>query len=237
MKAYKLRLFLSKIFKITHFYEQDEQPLKLKESLSSLRPQRLLPSQLSKRQFKDQTPIYTYQPSRPYASAIKPVNEHLIRETLEEKLSKLEDNQRLLTFARLNLPLQGVLKRKGMHYYLEVSPRFSRTFPYGKNPTYQQKITIIHQEEGLITPLQEEGMMFPFTLKGYYQTEPIGWTAVNRSYLLLIESPSLENLRTKYHLSPRPYGHDFHLLLSVDPSFEGRKENNYYRVSVLNHQV
>ena len=238
MKTHKVNVksILQKLLRINQFSD-DEKPLELKKSLSSIRPNLLLPSALPRRQFRDQTLIYTYQPSRPYLSALKPLNEFLIKESPKEKLSKLDDNQRLLTFAKLHLPLRGVLKQRGGHYYLEVSPRFTRTFPHGKSPTYGQKIPIIHPQEGLSSPLPEEGMMFSFTLKGYYRTEPIGWPSVKTAYLLLIESPALEELRSKHHLSPTPYGHDFHLLLSVDPSFEERKENSYYHVNISNHQV
>ena len=231
-----LKLILKKLFQV---YELPpaEKPLKLNENLSGIRPHIRLPESLPKRQFLDKTPIYTYQPPRPYLSTLRPLNEFLIQESLQEKLRKLEDNQKLLTFAKLNLPLQGVLKAKGGSYYLDISPQFSRSFPYGKTPSYQQKITIIHAEEQLDTRVKEEGMMFSFTLKGYYQTEPVGWTRMKTAYILLIECPALEEMRSKYHLSPTPYGRGFHLLLSMDPTFDAREETNYYHVSVSNYSI
>ncbi|MBP9841734.1 MAG: hypothetical protein KBC64_04845 [Simkaniaceae bacterium] len=231
-----LKSFLKKLFKI-HQFHHTEKPLKLKENLSTLRPHPTLPSTLIKRSFENQTVIYTYQPPRPYVSPFRPLNESLIKESLEEKLHKVEENQRLLTFARLHLPLRGVLKRNEGHYYLEISPQFSRSFPYGKSSTYQQRVTVIYTQEGIVESFPEEGMMFSFTLKGYYRTKPVNWPTIKTAYLLLIEVPALEELRVKHHLSPKPYGHDFHLLLSVDPSLDDTEESNYYRVSVLNHSV
>ena len=217
--------------------KQAEKSFALNQNLSTIKPKIVLPKTLQKRRFKDQTIFYTYQPPRPYLSTLPPLNDFLIRESVEEKLSKLEDNQRLLTFAKLHLPLHGVLKKKGTHFYLEISPQLSRVFPYGKSPTYQQRITVIHAQEGIKDSLPEEGMFFPFTLKGYYHTEPVAWISVKKAYLLLVESPALEALRMKKHLSPTPYGHDFHLLLSVDPAFDLREESHYYRVSISNHAV
>ena len=62
------------------------------------------------------------------------------------------------------------------------------------------------------------GRTIHYKMLGVRQVEnPDGWEEIEKVWFIAVESPDLEQLRTKYGLSPRIKDHLFHITLAVKP--------------------
>lgn len=131
--------------------------------------------------------------------------------------------QEVVDYARHHLPLEGKLSINAEGFsYLKVDDDYIHTlFPmlklnekgYREPPFYRRKgapgahISVFNVSEQ-ISP-SEVGQIFHFDLKQI--------TIVKSKYasfvVLQVESHELEKLREKYGLSPKLFGHDFHISL------------------------
>jgi len=142
--------------------------------------------------------------------------------------------QRVVDYARANLPLEGRLAIKSDGFvYLKVDDEYIRTlFPmlglvkkgYREPPYFRSKdspgahISVFYEDEN-VSP-KEIGQTFHFDLKDIVIVHP----SKNTSYAILeVESPELEKLREKYGLKPHIRGHKYHISLG--------KKNNFHHSS------
>ncbi len=130
-----------------------------------------------------------------------------------------------LNYAQENLPMKGQLIVKSDGFgYLKVDDAYIHTlFPLleleedgFKLPPYFRSeeapgahISVFYVHENIIP--EEVDQFFHFTLKQIVIVKPSN----DASYAVLqVESPELEKLREKYGLSPKLFGHDYHISLA-----------------------
>lgn len=133
--------------------------------------------------------------------------------------------QEVVEYAREYLPMEGQLIVKSDGFcYLKVDDDFIHTlFPMlgltedgFKEPPYFRTseapgahVSVFYVNENIVP--EEVGQYFNFILKQIVIVKPSKTT----SYAVLqIESPELEKLREKYGLSPKLFGHDYHISLA-----------------------
>lgn len=127
-------------------------------------------------------------------------------------------------YAQEHLPQQGVLTRKsGGFVYLKVDDAYIRKLfpmldlkgegfrepPYFRSPNAPGAHISVFLANEHIRP-KEIGQTFHFKLKRITVIK----TRNARFAILQVESPELENLRREYGLSPKLYGHHFHITLA-----------------------
>lgn len=129
----------------------------------------------------------------------------------------------IVTFAKANLPQEGVLKvgRDG-YIYLKVDDDYiHRLYPllqlrnFREPPFFRNAkspgahISVIYKNENVIP--DEAGKTFHFTLNKIVIVNP----SREVSYVILqVDSQELESLREKYGLPPKLHGHKFHITLA-----------------------
>lgn len=133
--------------------------------------------------------------------------------------------QNVLEYARAHLPMEGKLMMKSDGFgYLKVDDEYIHTlFPmlglkkegFQEPPYFRTRkapgahISVFYEKEKVIP--EEVGRYFRFELKQIVIIKP----SENTSYVVLqVKSPELEKLREKYGLSPKLFGHDFHISLA-----------------------
>lgn len=125
----------------------------------------------------------------------------------------------MITYARENIPLHGVLKQtKGGYVYLKVDDQFIRSlFPLLNTADKQippyftdfynnvgAHITVIYQDEqSSRCMLDELDTSVSFTLNKLYHAV----LEFNTYFILTVESIDLENIRKKYGFSDKPVYH------------------------------
>jgi hypothetical protein len=136
-----------------------------------------------------------------------------------------ESFQEALEFAREHLPLEGKLMvnsdgfvyvKVDDDYITELFPRLGlkkegfREVPYFRTKESPgAHITVFYADEH-IRP-KEINQIFHFELNKIVIVK----TAKNTSYAILeVDSPELENLRKKYGLSSKIFGHEFHISIA-----------------------
>lgn len=133
--------------------------------------------------------------------------------------------QEVLNYAQDNFSLEGQLIVKSDGFgYLKVSDDYIHAlFPmlglkeegYNKPPYFRTEeapgahISIFYVNENIMP--EEVGQYFHFELKQIVIVESSKDT---RYVVLQVESPELEKLREKYGLSPKLFGHDYHISLA-----------------------
>ncbi len=133
--------------------------------------------------------------------------------------------QEAINYAKENLPMEGELKIKSSGFvYLKVDDDYIHTlFPmlglkaegFKEPPYFRTKeapgahISVFYEDEHIVPT--EIGQYFHFELKQI----TIIKTSKDTSYAILqVESPELEKLREEYGLSPKLFGHEFHISLA-----------------------
>lgn len=133
--------------------------------------------------------------------------------------------QEVLNYAQENLPKTGQLIVKSDGFgYLKVDDAYINTlFPmlklkeegFRKPPYFRRHeapgahISVFYADEN-IRPT-EAGQYFSFELKRIVIVK----TSKDTSYVILeVDSPELEALREKYGLSPKLFGHEYHISLA-----------------------
>jgi len=119
---------------------------------------------------------------------------------------------------------EGVLKQKANGFvYLDVSNEFITEVvdhidlpgKISKRPTAKQSvgahISVFHEDEK-IRP-KELGKAFSFTIKEIKSFTLSTRDGLKKLWAIGVDAPELEELRTKYGLSPRLKGYDFHITL------------------------
>jgi len=130
--------------------------------------------------------------------------------------------EKVVNWARHNLPQKGKLVRKSDGYtYLKVDddyiykllPRLGlKKYGYRAPPYFRSKkapgahISVFYAHEKVF-PTQI-GKTFHFTLKKIRIVHVNSYTAYA---ILEVEAPELEHLRRSYGLSPKLFGHEFHI--------------------------
>lgn len=131
----------------------------------------------------------------------------------------------VVEYAKQNLPLEGQLIMKSDGFaYLKVDDEYIHTlFPmlgleeegFKKPPYFRSNeapgahISVFYVNEHIFP--EEIGQTFSFELKQMALVKP----AQNTSYAVLqVDAPELETLRKKYGLSPKLFGHDFHISIA-----------------------
>lgn len=129
--------------------------------------------------------------------------------------------------AALNMLAQGALKYEDNYAYLKVDDNYiHQLFPLLKDdslikPDYFSKkgvgahITVFYPEENIILSNDELGQDYKFNITGLYKTQ----LGMKEYHILLVESPSLIELRKKYglpeSLTYKGYNICFHLTIAV----------------------
>lgn len=130
-----------------------------------------------------------------------------------------------LEIARKDLPSEGRLEQgRDGYIYLKVSNDYvHRLFPLIKQsgfhiPSSIQRntktgahISVFYKKEGEhVGKIPEIGKIYSFI-----PTEIKVVRSKSKEYVILeVSAPELENLRKKYHLSPKLMGHEFHITLA-----------------------
>lgn len=137
----------------------------------------------------------------------------------------IPDWQNVLEYARTHLPMEGklIVKSDGFGYLKVDDGYIHRLFPMlglkkegFKEPPYFRSrkapgahISVFYENERVVP--EEVGQYFRFELK---QIVIIKLSDNTRYAVLQVKSPELEKLREKYGLSPKLFGHDFHISLA-----------------------
>lgn len=95
--------------------------------------------------------------------------------------------------------------------------------PYHGEGRLNAHISVMRPEEltqlGESVKLHELGKRFKFQVGPLKEVEPLGWKAVERVWMLSVESPELEDLRKSYGLPPKPRKGDqtlpFHITIAI----------------------
>jgi hypothetical protein len=137
----------------------------------------------------------------------------------------------VLDYAQINLPHLGILENRSGFIYVKVDDAYihqlisflqSQGFeepPYfGKPELVGAHITVVYPDEvkkyGLKT-LSEEGSIISFTLKNCKVIHPPQWKEVDEIYLIVVDAPELDSIRSKYGLPKRHYA--FHITIGIKP--------------------
>ena len=129
----------------------------------------------------------------------------------------------------IDVSLTGTLKSNKGYIYLSVDNRIITPFLNmidsdavisPKEVTEKEKdvgahISVIKKNE-TNKEITELGQEFSFTVTGLQSVKPDGWEEVRKVYFLTVDSPELEDLRTKYDLPKKVEGHDFHITVGVE---------------------
>lgn len=141
--------------------------------------------------------------------------------------------QQVVDYAKENLLLEGQLLIKSDGFaYLKVDDEYIHTlFPmlgleedgFKKPPYFRSKeapgahISVFYEKEHVFP--EEIGQYFHFKLKQIVIVKP----SKDTSYAVLqVEAPELENLRKKYGLSPKLFGHEYHISLAKKTTAKGK---------------
>lgn len=133
--------------------------------------------------------------------------------------------QGVVDYAKKHLQAKGQLRVKSDGFgYLKVDDAYIHTlFPmlglehegYREPPYFRTKqapgahISVFYENEHIVP--EEVGQYFPFELKNIVIVKPSKYT----SYAVLqVHAPELEKLREKYGLSPKLFGHEYHITLA-----------------------
>ncbi len=136
------------------------------------------------------------------------------------------ENSLALNFVHEELSHQGILKNKEGYLYLKVDDRYI----YDILPLLEQKdldipvyfgsdsspgahISVIYETERQQLPpvIPEVGSIFEFEIVGFYSF----FVADHKEdFVLVVNAPQLEALRTKYGLSQKLMGHEYHITIA-----------------------
>ncbi|MBU4348523.1 hypothetical protein KJ671_03440 [Patescibacteria group bacterium] len=129
---------------------------------------------------------------------------------------------------------KGTLKQSQNHgLYLDLDDSFIDSFynlindqnilkPPSFYPT-KSYINVISPQEYKnreVETIRELGETFSFTIKGLYSIYTENDPTLEKVWFLKIDSPQLEDLRYKYHLSPKFGGHSFFISIAVKHSMK-----------------
>jgi|HubBroStandDraft_6_1064221.scaffolds.fasta_scaffold1292294_1 hypothetical protein len=142
----------------------------------------------------------------------------------KEQIVELRPWSDALTYAEHYLPKSGTLVQKGDGYaYLKVDdgyihdlfPKLHLDRAFKKPPYFRRSdapgahISVVYENEHVI--LKEIGQKFKFAIKGINVVQ----TNKNTSYVVLeVTALDLEKLRSRYGLSPKLNGHEFHITIA-----------------------
>lgn len=136
----------------------------------------------------------------------------------------------LATAAKVDAVGQLKLKSNGF-VYVDVSNQFidqvwpqlpleGQFEPLSTKPKKMgAHISVIHEDEMIgreIWNLEEAGQWFTFEVKELRYVNKKTANGVKRIWLLAVEAPALERLRSHYGLKPKLQGHDFHITLGEE---------------------
>lgn len=136
------------------------------------------------------------------------------------------ENEMALHYALENLPQQGVLKNKEGFIYLKVDDNYIYSLfalleqkgleipPYFRTESAPgAHISVIYEDERQALPpmIPEVGQTFNFEIKEF---QSIFLRDDKEVYVLVVSSPELEALRTKYGLSSKLMGHEYHITIA-----------------------
>lgn len=139
--------------------------------------------------------------------------------------SGTQNEQKIINWATENLPQVGTLQENNEGFvYLKVDDGYiNQLFQFIDDPAYVKPpyfrrpdspgahISVFYVQERRKTGIIHElGKKFTFKIQSVDYVPP-----KSREYIVLkVSSPELENLRTKYGLSPLLKGHDFHITIA-----------------------
>jgi hypothetical protein len=128
-----------------------------------------------------------------------------------------------------NIPMVGKLiaNEKGKYVTLTVPQSFIDTVYDSiheegmEKPEHSAHISVMNSDEtnNLDMPLEEDGTNFEYILHEIESCDPEGWDEMEKVWFIKCKSPQLENLRTKYGLTPLMNNdHNFHITIAVRPA-------------------
>lgn len=153
----------------------------------------------------------------------------------------------------IQIEQRGILKQKENGYlYLEVSRDFiAETLPLIDAPGkitpprhYTSKkgigahISVMYENEQIINEIweiKEIGQEFTFTVLELRTIKLTNNNKVKKLWLLAVEAPQLEKLRTSYGLTPLLKGHDFHI--TIGTQVPGKNQPQTYEFVVEEEEV
>lgn len=166
--------------------------------------------------------LLTYLALTLFATSIVPSELNAQKQQVHTQTTPKRSWNEVVKWARKNLPQQGKLIRKSDGYvYLKVDDNYIfqllpklglKNKGYRAPPYFRSKeapgahISVFYAHEKILP--SQLGKMFSFELK------KIRIVSINptTSYVILeIESKELETLRQAYGLSPKLFGHEFHI--------------------------
>ena len=128
----------------------------------------------------------------------------------------------------LNIPMMGVLdasQKNGSYAVLNVPEDFVDSIYEAikedgmEKPDGGAHISVMTGEElDSIKPIEEDGNKYEFKITSIDSVEPFQWDEMERVWFVRCLSTQLEELRTKYGLTPLMNGgHNFHITVAVKP--------------------
>lgn len=139
-------------------------------------------------------------------------------------------NERILKYIEDNLPLKGILRKTSENFvYVDIDDAYIHKLisfiqedgfeepPYFFKPkSAGAHISVIYEEEmkqSDLLDIEECGETVTFKPKEYLIVHPPNWAEMEEFFVLLVEAPSLDQLRKKYHLPEKKY--EFHITVGV----------------------
>lgn len=198
----------------------------IQEAISS----RALKAPVGSRAFSHDTEVLSFKPPKPFGEPRQYKHEYLLEKSYNEPIQVLENQKILITYANINLPLNGILKRaKDGGYDLDLIPSYLRLFRFGGIQETSPCVRIIYPNEELKRDVTI-GTQFNFRIKGFYSSRPQNMKGVKKVWYIGLESKELRDYRASLGLTELPYGHDFHLLLSKEKG-ESNPPRSSFRIN------
>lgn len=117
-------------------------------------------------------------------------------------------------------------------YIIELDPYFSALG--GVHPNLQAHIALVSPEEAQRSGIclsEELNRNFSFTITGCEEITMTQWKGVEKVWILKVYSEECEQFRKELGLCPRILGKAFHILVSLKPTLEKPKPQEFFRVA------
>jgi len=157
--------------------------------------------------------------------------ETLLYERIKEEVFAVKVHKK--STLPFNLKLKGrLLMNQHGYFYLKLKDSFFEGFQRniktfgGEKPPFLERTSTLGYHLGVIMPreytakrlwgkIKEVGKEFYLVIQGCYQIHLHDHPEYEKLWVLKAECPPLEDLRSRYGLSPKLNGHDFMLVLGV----------------------
>jgi hypothetical protein len=179
------------------------------------------------------------------------VHDYLIVEREDEEMVPCENETAIVARALHFFNLEGFLRKTSDGYlFLKVDDKLiHKLYPLLKHhgatkPPYFHHIDRVgahipvmtrEETENLPSKVSEMGTTYPFTITGCHEMVPQEWDGIKKAWVLTIDSPELQELREKYHLSPSLGANPFTLTIAIKEGQTLKSQEAHFRINPAVH--